>query len=101
MSEKKRLPRVELPEGVGLSTRALREGLPPSQWGENSEALYLTSSFVYPDAATAARRFADEEEAFTYSRFSNPSVQEFVDKVCMLEGAEDGLCLVFGGGRRR
>jgi O-succinylhomoserine sulfhydrylase len=42
-------------------------------WGENSEALFLTSCFVHPDAATAARRFANEEDAFVYSRFSNPT----------------------------
>ena len=61
MSEiKKQLPRVDLPPGTRLDTLAVREGLPPSQWGENSEALYLTSSFVHPDAATAAARFAND-----------------------------------------
>ena len=50
----KRIPRVDLPGDVRLDTLAVREGLPPSQWGENSEALFLTSSFVHPDAATAA-----------------------------------------------
>lgn len=84
--QRKRLPRVQLPEGVRPETRALREGLPPSQWGENSEALYLTSSFVYPDAETAARRFADEEEAFTYSRFSNPTVMMMERRLAALEG---------------
>lgn len=98
MSEKKRLPRVELPEGVGLSTRALREGLPPSQWGENSEALYLTSSFVYPDAATAARRFADEEEAFTYSRFSNPTVMMMERRLAALEGTSGCIATASGMG---
>ena len=56
----------------GLDTLAVREGLPRTPWGENSEALFLTSSFVHPDAATAAARFANEEEAFVYSRFGNP-----------------------------
>ena len=74
MSDIKKLPRVDLPPDVRLDTLAVREGLPPSQWGENSEALFLTSSFVHPDAATAAARFANEEEAFVYSRFSNPTV---------------------------
>ncbi|HJV68288.1 O-succinylhomoserine sulfhydrylase [Ideonella sp.] len=83
---KKRLPRVGLPTDARLATLALREGLPPSQWGENSEALYLTSSFVHPDAATAARRFADEEEAFTYSRFSNPTVLMMERRLAALEG---------------
>jgi O-succinylhomoserine sulfhydrylase len=53
----------------GLDTLAVREGLPPSPWGENSEAIFMTSSFVQPDAASAAARFANEEEAFIYSRF--------------------------------
>jgi len=83
---KKRLPRVDLPADARLATLALREGLPPSQWGENSEALYLTSSFVHPDAATAARRFADEEAAFTYSRFSNPTVMMMERRLAALEG---------------
>lgn len=83
---KKRLPRVRLPADAHLSTLALREGLPPSQWGENSEALFLTSSFVHPDAATAARRFADEEESFTYSRFSNPTVTMMERRLAALEG---------------
>ena len=84
----KRLPRVNLPPGVRLDTLAVREGLPPSQWGENSEALFLTSSFVHPDAATAAARFANEEEAFVYSRFSNPTVTMMERRLAALEGTE-------------
>lgn len=84
---RKTLPRVTLPADARLETLALREGLPPSQWGENSEALYLTSSFVHPDAATAARRFADEEEAFTYSRFTNPTVMMMERRLAALEGS--------------
>ena len=64
----------------------MREGLPATQWGENSEALFLTSSYVQPDAATAARRFAEEEEAFTYSRFSNPTVMMMERRLAALEG---------------
>ena len=84
----KRIPRVELPEGTRPDTLAVREGLPPSAWGENSEALFLTSSFVQPDAATAAARFANEEEAFIYSRFTNPTVTMFERRLAALEGAE-------------
>jgi O-succinylhomoserine sulfhydrylase len=84
----KRIPRIEFPDDVHLETLAVREGLPRSQWGENSEALYLTSSFVQPDAATAAARFANEEEAFTYSRFTNPTVTMFERRLAALEGAE-------------
>src|SRR5204862_8116908 len=87
-ADEKRLPRVELPPDVRLDTRAVREGLPASLWGENSEALYLTSSFVQPDAASAAARFANEEEAFIYSRFSNPTVAMFERHLAALEGAQ-------------
>ena len=80
------IPRVNLPPDARLDTLAVREGLPPSPWGENSEALYLTSSFVHPDAATAARRFANEEEAFVYSRFSNPTVTMMERRLAAMEG---------------
>jgi O-succinylhomoserine sulfhydrylase len=85
---KRGIPRVELPAGVRRDTLAVREGLPPSAWGENSEALFLTSSFVQPDAASAAARFANEEEAFIYSRFSNPTVTMFERRLAALEGAQ-------------
>ncbi len=80
------IPRVDLPEDARLDTLAVREGLPPSQYGENAEALYLTSSFVHPDAATAARRFANEEEAFVYSRFGNPTVTMMERRLAAMEG---------------
>ncbi len=82
------IPRVRLPHDVRRDTLAVREGLPPSAWGENSEALFLTSSFVQPDAATAARRFANEEDAFIYSRFTNPTVTMFERRLAALEGTE-------------
>lgn len=87
MSDKK-IPRVALPEDVRLDTLAVREGLPRSAWGENSEALFLTSSFVQPDAASAAARFANEEEAFIYSRFTNPTVMMMERRLAALEGTE-------------
>ena len=92
----KRLPRVDLPADVRLDTLAVREGLPPSQYGENSEALYLTSSFVHPDAATAAARFANEEEAFVYSRFSNPTVTMMERRLAAMEGTE--ACIASSSG---
>ena len=87
----KKLPKVNLPADARLDTLAVREGLPPSQWGENSEALYLTSSFVHPDAATAAARFANEEEAFVYSRFSNPTVTMMERRLAALEGSDAAI----------
>jgi O-succinylhomoserine sulfhydrylase len=85
--DSKRIPRVDLPDDARLATLAVREGLPPSAWGENSEALFLTSSFVHPDAATAAARFAGDEEAFVYSRFSNPTVMMLERRLAAMEGA--------------
>jgi O-succinylhomoserine sulfhydrylase len=88
MSDDKKIPRVDLPADVRLATQAVREGLPRSQWGENSEALFLTSSFVQPDAASAAARFANEEEGFIYSRFTNPTVMMMERRLAALEGTE-------------
>ncbi len=92
----RRLPRVDLPADVRLDTLAVREGLPPSQWGENSEALFLTSSFVHPDAATAAARFANEEEAFVYTRFTNPTTMMMERRLAALEGTE--ACIATASG---
>jgi O-succinylhomoserine sulfhydrylase len=82
------IARVDLPDDVRRDTLAVREGLPRSPWGENSEALFLTSSFVQPDAATAAARFANEEDGFIYSRFTNPTVTMFERRLAALEGTE-------------
>jgi len=94
----KGIPRVELPPDVRLDTLAVREGLPRSQWGENSEALFLSSSFVQPDAASAAARFANEEEAFIYSRFSNPTVTMFERRLAAMEGTEACIAAASGMG---
>lgn len=77
-----------LPEGLHPDTLAVREAVDRSAWGEHSEALYLTSSFVQPDAATAARRFANEEPGYTYSRTSNPTVTSFERRLAAMEGTE-------------
>ena len=58
---------------------------------EHSVPLYLTSSFIFEDAEQARALFADEVEGNIYSRFSNPNVNEFVTKMCALEGCEDGF----------
>ena len=77
-----------LPEGLHPETLAVREAVERSQWGEHCEALYMTSSFVQPDAATAARRFANEEPGFTYSRTGNPTVTSFEKRLAAMEGTE-------------
>jgi O-succinylhomoserine sulfhydrylase len=93
---KKKLPRQKLPANARIETLAVREGMPPSQWGENSEALFLSSSFNHPDAATAAARFANEEEAFVYSRFTNPTVMMFERRLAALEGTEAAIATASG-----
>ena len=77
-----------LPQGLHPDTLAVREAIERSQWGEHSEALYLTSSFVQPDAETAARRFAAQEDGYTYSRTSNPTVTSFEKRLAAMEGTE-------------
>ncbi len=78
----------QLPDNLHSDTLAVRAAVDKSQYGENSEALYLTSSFVQPDAETAARRFAGLEEGYTYSRFSNPTVTSMEQRLAALEGTE-------------
>ena len=90
------IPRPDLPADARLETLAVRDGLPASPWGENSEAVYLTSCFVHPDAETAARRFANEEDAFVYSRFSNPNVTILERRLAALEGMP--ACIGTGSG---
>lgn len=80
-----------LPPGLHRDTLAVRTALDRSQYGENSEALFLTSSFVQPDAETSARRFAGTEEGFTYTRTSNPTVASFERRLAALEGTEAAI----------
>ena len=70
------------------STLGVRAGTARSQFNEHSEALFLTSSFVFENAAQAAARFQGGEGGFVYSRFSNPTVSMFQDRLAALEGAE-------------
>lgn len=86
-SEAARLARARLPEGLRPETLAVRTALAPSQHGENSEGLFLTSAFVQPDAATSARRFTEMED-FTYARTSNPTVRSLEQRLAAMEGAE-------------
>jgi O-succinylhomoserine sulfhydrylase len=77
------------PDNWQLETLAVRAAVDKSQYGENSEALYLTSSFTQPDSATAARRFSGEEDGYIYSRFTNPTVASMETRLAALEGTED------------
>src|ERR1700691_4886838 len=75
-------------EDLHLDTLAVRAGIERSQFNEHSEALYLTSSFVFANAAQAAARFSGAEPGYTYSRFTNPTVTAFQTRLAALEGGE-------------
>ncbi len=77
-------------------TLAIRTQTPRGNELEHSTPLYLTSSFVFDNAEDMAGAFADENDNNIYSRYSNPNVQEFVDKICLLEGAEAGFATSSG-----
>ena len=76
------------PIDLHRDTQSVRAAVARSQYGENSEALYLTSGYVQPDAATAARRFAGEEDGYTYARLGNPTVSSMEQRLAALEGTE-------------
>ena len=79
------MPRHPETDAIRVQTRRTGEK-------EHSTPLFLTSSFVYDSAADMAAAFADDSlDVNIYSRFSNPTVDEFIRKICVLEGAEDGV----------
>ena len=77
-------------------TQAIRIRADQTPEKEHSSPLFLTSSFCYDDAEEMRAVFADEKEGNIYSRFSNPTVQEFTDRLTALEGAEDGFATASG-----
>ena len=79
-----------------LETLAVRAGTVRSQFGEHSEAMFLTSSFVFENAAQAAARFIGEEPGNIYARFTNPTVTMFEQRLAALEGAE--FCVATASG---
>jgi O-succinylhomoserine sulfhydrylase len=85
-----------LPPGLHPETLAVRTAVPRSQYGENSEALYLTSGYVQPDAQTSAQRFAGEEEGYTYGRSGNPTVSTFEMRLAAMEGTEAAMATASG-----
>ncbi len=79
-----------------LSTLGVRAGQVRSQFQEHAEALYLTSSFIFENAEQAATRFAGTEEGMVYSRYTNPTVAMFQDRLAALEGAESSVATASG-----
>ncbi len=79
-----------------FETNAIRTQLERSQFLEHSSPMYLTSSFVFEDAEDMRASFAEEKDRNVYSRYSNPNSSEFIEKVCQMEGAEDGFAFASG-----
>ncbi|HLV50652.1 MAG TPA: aminotransferase class I/II-fold pyridoxal phosphate-dependent enzyme [Flavobacterium sp.] len=77
-------------------TLAIRNQIERTQYAEHSAPLFLTSSFTFDDAEDMRASFAEEKEKNIYSRFSNPNVSEFVQKIVVLENAEDGVAFATG-----
>lgn len=78
------------------STLAVRSAVDRSQYGENSEALYLTSGYVQPSGQSAADRFSGEEDGFTYGRYGNPTVASFEQRLAGMEGAQAAMSTASG-----
>jgi O-succinylhomoserine sulfhydrylase len=78
------------------ATQAVRGGTARSEYGETSEALFLTSGYAYDCAADAAARFAGEQQGMTYSRLQNPTVEMLEQRIALLEGAESARCMASG-----
>lgn len=90
------MSKQSLPDGLRLQTLAVRAAVERSQYGENSEALFLTSGYVQPSAEISARRFAGEEEGYTYGRAGNPTVSSFEQRLAALEGSQAALATSSG-----
>jgi len=78
------------------ATQAVRGGSARSEFGETSEAIFLTSGYAYDCAADAAARFAGEQAGMTYSRLQNPTVEMLEQRIALLEGAESARCMASG-----
>lgn len=79
-----------------IETQAVRTQIERTQFSEHSSPLFLTSSYVFEDAEDMRASFADEKERNIYSRYSNPNTSEFVEKICVMEGAERGYAFASG-----
>jgi O-succinylhomoserine sulfhydrylase len=83
-------------DSKNFETNAIRSQMDRTSYREHSTQLYLTSSFVFEDAEQARALFADEIPGNIYTRFSNPNTTEFIQKLCLLEGTEDGIATASG-----
>lgn len=79
-----------------FETEAIRTQIERSGFLEHSSPIYLTSSFIFEDSEDMRASFAEEKDRNIYSRYSNPNSSEFIEKVCKMEGAEDGFAFSSG-----
>lgn len=86
----------KLPDNLHINTLAVRVAVDRSQYGENSEALYLSTGFVQPNAEASARRFAAEEDGYTYGRSGNPTVSSMEMRLAAMEGSEAAIATSTG-----
>jgi O-succinylhomoserine sulfhydrylase len=84
------------PKRFRPATEAVHGGVLRSQFAETSEAMFLTQGFVYPDAEAAEARFKGEDPGFVYSRYANPTVAMFEERMCLVEGAEAARAMASG-----
>ena len=97
-----RIPK-KLPDGVSQETIGVRGGLLRSGFEETAEPIYLTSGYVYGSAAEAEKAFTGEVDRFVYSRYGNPTIEMFQERLRLIEGAEaafatsSGMAAVFTG----
>jgi O-succinylhomoserine sulfhydrylase len=85
-----------MPKTYEIATKGVRAGTARTEFQEHSEALFLTSSFVFKNARQAAARFAGEDEGMVYTRYTNPTVSMFQDRLAALEGAESCVATASG-----
>ena len=79
--------RLEILRRAGLDTRAVRVGQRRTHEGEHAEPIFATSSYVFANASEAAARFSGEQPGNVYSRYTNPTVRTFEERIAALEGA--------------
>lgn len=79
-----------------FDTAAVRTQVPRSGYGEHAVPIYMTSSYLFDSAEDARARFAGEKDGPIYSRYTNPNTDEFIDKMCQMEGCEDGISTASG-----
>ena len=94
--KKGKYTKTQNPDGWGVSTKLIRGGTKRSEHGETSEAIYLTSGYVYDDPESAEARFAGEEEGYVYGRYGNPTVSMLEERFRLLVGAEAAYAVASG-----